>query len=188
MEDFLLNFSGDKEKVKSSIEKSIKYLRSVGREIDELFIKSLLGMIESNKCIETMKVYEYFESIAENDSLLLFVKFKDKKASLIKDINYSSKNKVVIEEIERSEFILCSRNKYNDMVFAFLLDCLNRRYKITKDMISEVFKDSLLNWEMVSKNLASTNNEKLDKYLRITKWEPERLAYSTCGKLLILSK
>ncbi len=117
-----------------------------------------------------------------------FDKFKTLKNQKVKDIGIYSDIKRVVETIDRSDFILASRNNANDMAFCFLLDCLNRRYNITRDMINLYFKDHGLSWEIVSSKLNVTGNPKLDKFISILKWEPERLDYATTGELLILSK
>ncbi len=62
IDNFLINFTGNLLIVKQDIARLINYLKSTGGKIDDGFIKSLLDNVGSNKNIESLKVYEYFES------------------------------------------------------------------------------------------------------------------------------
>lgn len=146
--------------------KTVNHIKQVEETLD---IKGIYKMLESKENV----LINPFEKYSKQVEII-------KLEILGKPINQ------IHTIIEKEALDLHDRNKSNCLVFAFLVDCLRNKYRITEQMIVRYFEDHGLNKTTMFNNLSLTGNREKDILLRIIKHEPSRLSYSTCGRLVVL--
>jgi hypothetical protein len=59
---YLADFTGDKDKVKQFIKRSIALLKFNGQMVDDSFANDLFQWVNKNRSKETLKAFEYFQN------------------------------------------------------------------------------------------------------------------------------